>query len=256
VTLEARRPLVASVLVALYTGAAGAAVLLTLGLALGTEAPTWLLVLLAWGATSLSVLAVLYVLARRGVHAAPILRVGPPAAALRVLLLPYRLVQYVWIAVRREAAQEPAAHEVAPGLFLGGRMLPWERRVVRALGVTAVLDLCAERPEAPTVRAIAGGRYVAAPTLDGGTLPDAVFDAAVERVVAWRRAGARVLVHCALGHGRSASVAAAVLVAAGDAPDAAAALGRLNGVRPNVGLHDVQRASLDRWVARKEGRGA
>jgi hypothetical protein len=215
--------------------------------------PAWIAGFAAWGAASLSFLAGLYALAARGRDAATRLREGPWTGAWHVALWPYRCLQYFWIVVRRAQANEPAMQEVGGGIVLGGRALPWDRRAFEALRIDAVVDLCAELPEAGFVRAAVGERYHAAPALDGSAPVDDVFDRAVERAAGWARERRRVLVHCALGHGRSVLVAAAALVALGEAADVGAAVEGLRAKRPTVRLHGAQRAALERWAARRGG---
>jgi len=83
--------------------------------------------------------------------------------------------------------------------------------------------------------------------------------AAIERAVAWalgeRRAGHSIYVHCAHGHGRSATVAGAVLIASGAASDAPGAVRLMQAARPRVRLNRRQAAALDGWVALRAGRG-
>jgi len=243
-----RPPLASRRLVGLYGsgGVLGAAISGTLFWA---RLP-WLAALAAWGAAALLVLAVLYLRATAGDDPARALRSGWTAVAYRLGLLPYRLLQYAWIVVRRLQAREPAMQAIGERIVLGGRALWWDCAAVRRLGIGASVDLAAELPEAPCVLRAVGERYFAAPALDGGAPPDATFDAAVDHAVEWANQGTRVLVHCALGHGRSALVAAAALVALGEVPDVDAAVARLRTHRPTVHLHGHQRAALDRWAAR------
>ena len=56
-----------------------------------------------------------------------------------------------------------------------------------------------------------------------------------------------VYVHCALGHGRSALVVAAVLIARGLASNADEAQARVKAARPGLGLNKAQRAFLSKW---------
>jgi len=54
-----------------------------------------------------------------------------------------------------------------------------------------------------------------------------------------------VLIHCALGHGRTGMVTAAVLVASGEAQTAADAIAMIQTVRPGVKLNKAQRLTLE-----------
>src|SRR5262249_16782490 len=108
-------------------------------------------------------------------------------------------------------------------------------------GVVLVVDLTAEFPVA---RGVALGRdYVALPTLDGTAPQEQAFRAALTTIVA---SPGPVYLHCAMGHGRSATLAAAVLLTRGLASDVAQAEKMLRGVRPGVRLKPVQRELLRR----------
>jgi protein-tyrosine phosphatase len=144
------------------------------------------------------------------------------------------LLWAVWH-LQRLLSRQPACHEVAPGLWLGRR--PFAREL--PAGVALVVDLTAEFPAA---RGLTIGReYVVLPTLDGAAPPEPGFTALVERVAG---SAGPVYIHCAMGHGRSATLAAAVLVARGLAADAHEAERLLRRVRPGVRLNPGQRRLL------------
>jgi protein-tyrosine phosphatase len=134
-------------------------------------------------------------------------------------------------------SREPCCHEVAPGLWLGRRPL---RREVPA-DVVLVVDLTAEFFAARGVRA--GREYLALPTLDGTAPDEAALRAAVARLADHP---GPVYLHCAAGHGRSALLAAALLLARGLAADHHQAEARLRQVRPRVRLTRRQRQLLRR----------
>lgn len=141
----------------------------------------------------------------------------------------------------RSLTSEPVANEVAPGIWVGRR----PRRHELPDGIAIVVDLCAELPEAPGV---ANGRgYLAIPTLDAmSPTPDQIARA----VDAMLAAGGPAFIHCAFGHGRSATVAAALLVRRGDATlDGVEAM--LRARRPRIGLNAHQRRALAEAVARR-----
>lgn len=141
----------------------------------------------------------------------------------------------------RWATDEPVANEVTPGVWVGRR----PRRHELPPGIAIVVDLCAELPEAPGVAT--GRRYLAIPTLDA-TSP--TRDEIVRAVDAIDAAGGPAFIHCAFGHGRSATVAAALLVRRGDATlDSVEPL--LRARRPKIRLNEYQRRVLVDAVARR-----
>jgi protein-tyrosine phosphatase len=134
----------------------------------------------------------------------------------------------------RRLTDEPVANEVAPGVWVGRRPQLSELPP----GVGLVVDLCAELPAAPAVATAQG--YLCIPTLDSTSPPAAAIARAVDAMLA---ANGAVFVHCAFGHGRSATLAAALLVRRGDATldDVER---KLRAVRPRIGLNDLQRREL------------
>jgi protein-tyrosine phosphatase len=154
-----------------------------------------------------------------------------------VALLPYLALTWVLWHLLRLTSREACCHEVAPGVWVGRRALP---REVPA-GVTLVVDLTAELPEPRGV--LSGRSYICLPTLDTMAPDCEAFAALVARL---KDHTGGVYIHCASGHGRSATVAAALLIARGLACDAREAEQMLRRVRPGVRLKKAQRALLMR----------
>jgi hypothetical protein len=133
----------------------------------------------------------------------------------------------------------PARSEVRPGLWVGG----WPRHGTPGLHQ---LDLTAELPLRPV-----GATYVNIPLLDGAPPRADRFAAAVAQVVAWHRAGAPVLVHCAYGHGRSVAVLVAAMVELGLSPRWEDAHAEVRALRPGARLTAAQRAVVAAHCARR-----
>jgi protein-tyrosine phosphatase len=144
----------------------------------------------------------------------------------------------------RSLTDEPVGNEVAPGIWVGRR----PRRHELPAGIAIVVDLCAELPEAPGVAT--GRHYLAIPALDATAPAPADIVRAVDAVLA---APGAAFIHCAFGHGRSATVAAAVLVQRGDATLEDVER-RMQSVRPRIGLNTHQRRALADAVARMAAR--
>lgn len=142
----------------------------------------------------------------------------------------------------RSLTDEPVANEVAAGIWVGRRPRAHELPP----GIAIVIDLCAELAE---TAGVADGRtYLAIPTLDATAPTPAQIVSAVDAVLA---ANGAAFIHCAFGHGRSATVAAAVLVRRGDATldDVER---KMQACRPRISLNAQQRgalaAALERWA--------
>lgn len=169
--------------------------------------------LLLWPATSFLVVALAYAGLGPGLLGKRMDgTIAPWALALH---LPYFALTWgLWHAQRRLSRAVPA-QEVAPGVWVGRRVLPHELPA----GVTLVVDLTGEFRELAGVRA--GRTYICVPTLDATAPGPADLGRAVATVAKW---DGPVFIHCALGHGRTGMFAAAVLVARGLVPDVRAAV--------------------------------
>jgi protein-tyrosine phosphatase len=144
-----------------------------------------------------------------------------------------------WLSLRL-LRNEACSNEVAPGLHVGRLCSVAELPG----GVDLVVDLTSEFVESQAVRAKATYRCV--PTLDGLAPPQAAFVALVAEVAGFE---GTVYVHCAFGHGRAATFAAAVLVARGLAADMFAAEALMKTRRPAVRLSRAQRRLAHRLAA-------
>jgi protein-tyrosine phosphatase len=158
-----------------------------------------------------------------------------------VLLLPYVLPAWTsWAAVRL-VTSEPACSEASAGLWIG------RRPVARELppGVQLVVDLTCELWEPRSVRRAV--EYVCEPTLDERFLPEERAAALIQRLAPM---SGTIFIHCAQGHGRSATLAAALMVARGVAADLDDARRQIATVRPRIRIHPSQAVAASRALAR------
>ncbi|HEU4733029.1 MAG TPA: dual specificity protein phosphatase family protein [Kofleriaceae bacterium] len=137
----------------------------------------------------------------------------------------------------RSLTDEPVASEVAPGVWVGRRPRVHELPD----GIAIVVDLCAELPEPAGVAR--GRAYLAIPTLDATSPTPARIAHAVDAMLAAVAPGGGAFIHCAFGHGRSATVAAALLVRRGDATLEDVEQ-KMRACRPRIALNAHQRAAL------------
>ena len=159
-----------------------------------------------------------------------------------LLLGPYHSLNNLCLWAAR-FSREPAFHEILPGLYLGRRLSPDQAGM---LSVGAVLDVTAELSECSSFLR-PGVDYRLLPTLDKRPLLPEQIAQAVEFI---RCAQAPVYVHCALGHGRSASVVAAYLLAIQEVHGVDEAETFLAKIRPQVGLTAQQKQSVQAYLER------
>ncbi len=143
--------------------------------------------------------------------------------------------------------------EVTPALWLGGApTYGRDRAELLRVGITAVVDVRAERDAGSAFFAehgIAHRQYrVPDVTVPG---PEILTDA-VDWIGAQVADGRVVLIHCAKGRGRSATVLAAYLMATqGMTFEQVDHL--LRTKRPLVKLQERHRIALEAWIAQRDG---
>lgn len=166
----------------------------------------------------------------------------------RAVLLPYLLVGAAVLFMSRWFDREGLLNPLAPGLFIGRLPFPSELPKLRAAGIGAVLNLCWEFPRLSGMDGELDVQTAHAPILDGAPPSDRRFEEAIQRVEQWRAEGRSVLIHCAQGHGRTATIAAAVLIRLGLASDIDEALSMIQAARPLAKPSRQQKAALRRYV--------
>lgn len=160
----------------------------------------------------------------------------------------YAPVAYAAVPVYRMLRpREPRFVEIAPGLHIGGAIYPWNVRGLRRRGITAVLNCCWEFQDV-IWRLVHRKRSYKQLFLPDGTAPSMHR---LERAVSYLREainnGETVLVHCAYGKNRSATVIAAYLVEAGLAESLEHAEQMLVERRPVMFFRKMQRRALESW---------
>jgi hypothetical protein len=171
---------------------------------------------------------------------------GKRGARLRwwswLLFWPYFALNYLSLWLFRRTSRENAADEIAPGLWLGCRL--WPRDEKQLPQIFAVLDLTAEFAEVTFLQK--APHYLCVPVLDTTAPTIEELRHGIEFLQTHLSQGA-VYVHCALGHGRSATFVAAYLLKSSQAQTLEEALTRLKTVRPGVDLHSPQQSLLEEY---------
>jgi protein-tyrosine phosphatase len=122
------------------------------------------------------------------------------------LLLPYLTITWFLWHMQRLLTREPPHNEIAPDLWLGRRCFDKEL----PLGIGLIVDLTAEFSEPKELRT--GRSYRCVPVLDASVPSLKEFQELIQAIATSPKP---VYVHCALGHGRSATVVVAVIMARG-----------------------------------------
>ena len=156
---------------------------------------------------------------------------GTLSAASSWLLAPYLLG--AWVNSRLWTRKHPQADQVVEGVWLG--RVPSARE---AAPFAAVLDLSAELP----VR-LPGKTYRNLPLLDLVAPDVEACRQGAELIEELQRQGP-LLVCCALGYSRSATLVAAWLLQSGRADSVEQAIAMIRAARPRIVLGDAQRKAL------------
>jgi hypothetical protein len=166
----------------------------------------------------------------------------PPGTFLQLLGAPYTGIYWGVLVASRLLAGSAPHDEIAPGLLLGALPLPWHRQRLARRRLSGVVNLCYEFPHpSGTPERV---ERLSLLTLDG-TAPERERTLAATAWIENRLDRGPVLIHCAQGHGRSATLACAVLLRIGLAKTIDEALERVREARPRARLNADQRALLE-----------
>ncbi|HEY8477113.1 MAG TPA: dual specificity protein phosphatase [Chloroflexota bacterium] len=129
---------------------------------------------------------------------------------------------------------------VTPSLAVGAAFPPGTEERLVELGIGAVVDLRAEgRDDAERLSQL-GIRFLHLPTVDHAPLAVETFEQGVRWVLDQMSEGTPVLIHCAQGVGRSATLACAVLVASGYRPHEALHLVKLKRTQASPNARQLE----------------
>ena len=156
--------------------------------------------LLLWPAVSFALVSVAYLFASVSVFGK--LPNGTLPLGRSILLAPFlAYLALVWHIVRY-FSREPAFNQLTDTVFIGRRLLSHERRS----DFDHIVDLTCEFSEPPALRSLG---YISFPTLDGHY---PTTDTMRQRVARVAELDGTVYIHCAQGHGRTATFAIAYLL--------------------------------------------
>jgi hypothetical protein len=161
------------------------------------------------------------------------------------LYAPYFLLNELTFLLYCLIGRRPPYAQVVHNLYLGRRMTSNEARRMRVLRWRAILDLAAEFEEVARLRR--EKFYRSLPVLDAMAPVGAELSVTVEWLEK-RVAEGPVFVHCALGHGRSATVVVAYLLATGEASTVEEGIALVRSKRPGIRLNARQRAAAEEYV--------
>lgn len=174
--------------------------------------------------------------------------------AIKIVLMPLLFGVGIYNVIARSLDSSPAFQEIREGVWLGRRLLPSDFAHIRELEIGAVLDVTAEFDALSEIHLLAHMQYLNIPVFDH----DRMRLGQLQRAVSWmheqRNAGKSVLVHCALGQGRSVMVLLAFLKTLSPESSYEELLTEVKGIRASAKPNSRQMASLRRFETQRPRR--
>lgn len=220
-----------------------AALLLTAGFFI---APWPLKLLLGWAAASFFIVSSAYWL-----NSASIFRKRSDGSLpwySRWLFVPFLAAVGWYNHWARQRDKVPPLQQVSSGLFLGARLTQADLPLVQQHNIRAVLDVTAEFAALDGLADLSSIHYLNIPVLDHAVPKPEQLQQAVNWLAQQRAAGRKVLVHCALGRGRSVLLLAAFLLSRHNSHNAEQAIALIKQVRHTAGLNRRQLEALRRFT--------
>lgn len=213
--------------------------------------PWWVLaVLMLWVAISLALVALAYyknngrIFRKRSDGTIP--------KAVRILFWPFMLGVYTYNRVIRSITSLPSIQRIEPGLFLAARLTPADVEALHAHEIDAVLDVTAEFESLNVSLVGEGIEYLNVPVLDHAYPDFPTLLKAVRWIESQRKKNRSVVVHCALGRGRSVMIMVAYLLARDPDKSIAEVMEQIQSIRHRARLNSSQHKALQEYIANQE----
>lgn len=213
--------------------------------------PWWALaVLMLWVAISLALVALAYyknngrIFRKRSDGTIP--------KAVRILFWPFMLGVYTYNRVIRSITSLPSIQRIEPGLFLAARLTPADVEALHEHEIDAVLDVTAEFESLNVSLVGEGIEYLNVPVLDHAYPDFPTLLQAVRWIESQRKQNRSVVVHCALGRGRSVMIMVAYLLARDPGKSIAEVMEQIQSIRHRARLNSSQYKALQEYIANQE----
>ncbi len=171
---------------------------------------------------------------------------------IRWVFIPFLLGTGAYNSWARKHDKVPALQRIDEQLFLACRLFGSDVESLSEQGITAILDVTAEFDGLDWTAYQQDFNYLNIPVLDHTSPTPEQLNAAVNWIQQQIDAGNKVVVHCALGRGRSVLVMAAYLLARDETLSVMDALNHIQSIRQTARLNKRQLAALSQ--VKKGGR--
>ena len=168
---------------------------------------------------------------------------------IKGLFLPFFIGAQAYNAWARRNDSVPAIQKISPNLYLACRLFPSDITYLKENGVSAILDATAEFDGLNWSADDNQLNYLNVPVLDHKSPSPEAIKKGVNWISHHINNNRGVVVHCAMGRGRSVLIVAAYLIASRQHNSVDAALNFINQSRRTANLNAKQRKALESMKA-------
>ena len=166
---------------------------------------------------------------------------------IRWVFIPFLLGSRAYNFWARKNDKVPAIQKIDEQLFLACRLFPSDIESLKAKGITAILDVTAEFDGLDWTLENEALDYFNLPVLDHKSPKPKELLKAIHWLENHISKSNAVVIHCALGRGRSVLVMAAYLLSKNQSWSVEQALAKIQGIRATANLNKVQLKALKRF---------
>ena len=164
--------------------------------------------------------------------------------SIRWLFWPFLWMTQVYNSIARHFDNTPAIQEIEPGLFLARRLFPSDLHSLKHHNICAVLDVTTEFNSLNWTLVGEEIDYLNLPVLDHSVPTLVQTQRALNWIHTHRKGERSVIIHCALGRGRSVFLMAAYLLSQYPDKTALGVLKQIKGIRQSADLNKHQLKAL------------
>lgn len=209
----------------------------------------WLKIVLGWVGLSFLAVAIAYATNNPYIFRKRI--DGQIPGLIRWLFVPFLLAAQIYNRIKITLDTEPLYHKVDEQLYLAARLSGKHLSAISHHKIDAIIDVTAEFDALNTISLDRDIEYLNVPILDHA-VPSLVQ---LQKAMRWlhlrRKEGKTVLVHCALGRGRSYLVVLAYILSQNVDADLHDVANRIQSIRKKAQLNKWQMRQLLQWHSQK-----
>ncbi|AWY02274.1 hypothetical protein A8139_03450 [Marinomonas primoryensis] len=159
---------------------------------------------------------------------------------IRWVFMPFLWSTQLYNSWARSTDTVPALQKIDEGLYLARRLFPSDIHDIKNENINAVLDVTAEFSSMNWIAFQADIDYLNIPILDHSVPSDTQIQRALNWIHTHRKTGRSVVVHCALGRGRSVFMMAAYLLSQNPTSSPAEVMNKVRAIRQTARLNKRQ----------------